>query len=582
MQGQPDQQVTIHSRLPFVIIFLIVLAGYLVINLANFQFFPRSVRQEMERRGSAVTSSTRRIPAERGQIYDRDGEPLAFNSLQYRVGISPSLVADPSNLSRQLALILDIDEFELHRLATSENIWEFVAGPISADRGQAIAALDEISIDLERIPRRFYPQGPLGGHVIGFVVDENLKGAMGVEGAYNDTLAGRVLDLSISNVPIDLPEDLPTDQRGQDILLTLDRDVQFWVESELERAVLESGAFRGSAIVMDPRNGDILAMANDPALDPNTFLEVEDPNLLLNPSINEDFEPGTTVQALTVAAGLETGAITPYWTYNDGGNLEVGGYKIWNRLFETHGTIDAAHILARSVNVGAATIALEMGTDNFYNMMRAFGLGQITGVDLFAEESGELKIPGDSNWSESFLGLNSYGQRMTATPLQMITAFAAIANKGIMRQPRIARQAITEDGPQEAQPITIRRVISAETATLVTDLLVRAVIEGAPAAQLPGYTIAGKAGTARIATALDYEVGRNSSIVTFIGYLPADDPQIVIMVKLDRPDDYYGYEVAAPVFRRLADRLVILLEIPVDEIRRDLARATFNSSSVGS
>lgn len=582
MQGTSSQQTTIHSRLPFVIIFLILMAVYLLINLANFQFFPRSVRQEMERRGSAITSSTRRIPAERGLIYDRDGEPLAFNALQYRVGVSPSLVADAVNLSRQLALILDIDELELHRRATSENLWEFIAGPISADQGQAIAALDEISINLEKIPKRFYPQGPLAGHVIGFVVDEDMKGAMGVEGAYNDTLAGRVLDLSISNVPIDLPEDSPTEQRGKDILLTLDRDVQFWVESELERAVAESGAFRGSAIVMDPRNGDILAMANDPTLDPNTFLEVEDPNLLLNPSINEDFEPGSIVQALTVAAGLETGAITPYWTYNDEGNLGVGGYKIWNRHFQTHGTIDVSQILVRSVNVGAATIALEMGVDDFYSMMRAFGFGQITGVDLFAEESGELKTHGDSNWSESFLGLNSYGQRMKATPLQMITAFAAIANKGIMRQPRIVRQAITEDGLQDAQAITVRRVISEETAGIVTDLLVQAVAAGAPAAQLPGYTIAGKAGTARIATALDYEVGRNSSIVTFIGFLPADDPQVIIMVKLDRPDDYYGYEVAAPVFRRLADRLVILLEIPVDEVRRNLARSTVTISSAGS
>lgn len=582
MQGLSSQQTTIHSRLPFVIIFLIVLAAYLVINLANFQFFPRSVRQEMERRGSAITSSTRRIPAERGLIFDRDGEPFAFNALQYRVGVSPSLVADSLGLSRKLALILDIDEFEIHRRATSDNLWEFIAGPITADQGQAIAALEEISIDLERIPKRFYPQGPLAGHVIGFVVDEQLKGAMGVEGAYNDTLAGRVLDLSVSNVPIDLPEDAPTDQRGQDILLTLDRDVQFWVESELERAVLESGAFRGSAIVMDPRNGDILAMANDPTLDPNAFLEVEDPNLLLNPSINEDYEPGSIVQALTVAAGLETGAITPYWTYNDGGNLDVGGYKVWNRRFQTHGTIDVSQILVRSANVGAATIALEMGTDNFYSMMRAFGLGQITGVDLFAEESGELKVPGDSNWSESYLGLNSYGQRMKATPLQMITAFAAIANNGIMRQPRIVRQAITEDGVQNAQSITIRRVVSEETASIVTNLLVQAVAEGAPEAQLPGYTIAGKAGTARIATALDYEVGRNSSIVTFIGFLPADDPQVVVMVKLDRPDDYYGYEVAAPVFRRLADRLVILLEIPVDEVRHNLARSLRNISSVGS
>ncbi len=587
MQGQSSQLKTIHSRLPVVILLLIAAACGLVVILANLQFFPTSVRQEMERRGSAVTSSRLRIPAERGQIYDSDGEPLAFNVLEYRVGVSPNLVADASRLSRQLALILDMDEKEINELATADPpLWQFLAGPISAEKGQAIAALGEISLNLELIPKRFYPQGSLAGNVIGFVFfDEeggDLKGALGVEGAYNNTLAGKVQDLSISNVPIDLPEELPSEQRGNDLVLTLDRDVQFWVESELHSAVAESGAFRGSVIVMDPRNGDILAMANEPSLDPNNFLEIDDPTLLINPTINEDFEPGTTVQALTVAAGLETGAITPYWTYNDGGNLEVGGYKIWNRYYETHGTIDAAYILSRSVNVGAATIALEIGTEKFYSMMRAFGMGQATVVDLFAEESGDLEMPGDGNWSESYLGLNSYGQRMKATPLQMITAFAAIANDGIMRKPRIARQAITKDGAKDAQPITVRRVISEETASMVTDLLVQSTQVGAREALLPGYAIAGKAGTARIATALDYEVGSNTSIVTFIGYLPAEDPQIVILVKLDRPDEYYGFEVAAPVFRRLAERLVILLEIPSDEARRDLARTTSNSNSVGS
>lgn len=577
MQGTSSQQATIQARLPFVIIFLILLAGYLVINLANFQFFPRSVRQEMERRGSAITSSTRRIPAERGLIYDRDGEPMAFNVLQYRVGVSPSLVADRENLRKELSLILDVDEFELLRRIASDNIWEYIAGPISAEQGQAIAALDEIALDLERIPRRLYPQGSLAGHVIGFVIDENLTGALGVEGAYNDTLAGRVLDLSISNIPLNLPQDLPSDQRGQDIVLTLDRDVQFWVESELKRAVEETGAFRGTVIVMDPRSGDVLAMANEPALDPNRFLEVEDPNLLLNPAINEAFEPGSIVQALTVAGALETGTITPYWSYNDEGNLRTGGLTIRNRDFRRHGTIDVSQILIRSVSVGTATIGLEMGAEKFYSIMRGFGLGQSTGIDLFAEENGELRVPGDSNWAESYVGLNSFGQRMQTTPIQIITAFSAIANDGIMRQPRVVRQAITDEGVQDAQPITIRRVLSKDTADLVTKLLIHTVKEGAPLALLPGYTIAGKPGTARIATALDYEVGQNSSIVTFVGFLPADDPQVVVLVKLDRPDDYYGYEVAAPVFRRLADRLVILLEIPVDDVRRSLE----NSASGG-
>ena len=288
MQETSQQAATIQARLPYVAIFLIVLAAYLVINLANFQFIPRSTRQLLEKIGSSITNTTLRIPAERGLIYDRDGEPLAFNIVQYRLGVSPNLVADPVALRVTLADILDMDEFELFRKIESENIWEFVAAPISAERGQAIAALDEISLSLEEIPRRFYPQGSLAAHVIGIVVDDGLTGTLGVEGAYNDTLAGRVLDLSVSKVPFDLPEDRPAEQRGQDIVLTLDRDVQFWVESELRAAVEEYGAYRGSIIVMDPRNGDVLALANYPSMDPNYFLEVKDPNLLKNPVVQEN------------------------------------------------------------------------------------------------------------------------------------------------------------------------------------------------------------------------------------------------------------------------------------------------------
>ena len=580
MQGVSNQQTTIQARLPFVAIFLLLLAGYLVVNLANFQFFPRSVRQELEKIGSSITNTTLRIPAERGLIYDRDGEPLAFNIVQYRLGVSPDLVAVPETLMKELAQILDIDEFELYRKVTSDKIWEFVAGPISAQQGQAIAGLNNISLGLEEIPKRFYPQGTLGAHVIGFVLDDGLKGALGVEGAFNDTLVGRVLDLSVSNVPFGLPEDRPAEQRGQDIVLTLDRDVQFWVESELEAAVEEFSAFRGTIIVMDPRNGDVLALANYPSIDPNRFLEIEDPNLLINPAINATYEPGSLMQVLTVASALDKGTITPFWTYHDKALLEIGGRDIWNRRFQANGTTDAATILTRSLNVGAATIAIQMGPADFYSSMRAFGLGQATGVGLHAEERGELKIPGDTDWSESYLGFNSFGQYVEVTSMQMITAFSAIANDGIMRQPRIVRQVIGEDGVEEARPATVRRVVSSETAKLVKEMMVRVIREGSPEAFLRGYTVAGKPGTAHISTAVGNEEGPNSTIVSFVGFLPADEPQAVIMVKLDRPDLYYGYEVAAPIFRRVANRLVILLEIPDDDVRGRLAAAESQYATV--
>ena len=573
MQGLTPQQSTIQARLPFVAIFLILMAAYLVINLANFQFFPRSVRQELEKIGSSVTSTTLRLPAERGLIFDRDGEPLAFNIVQYRLGVSPALVADDEQLMKLMAPILDIDEFELFRKINSENVWEFVAGPISAEQGQAIAALDELSLGLEEIPKRFYPQGTLAAHVIGIVLDDGLVGTLGVEGAFNDTLSGRVLDLSISNVPFDLPEDRPAEQRGNDLVLTLDRDVQFWVESELKAAVEEYKAYRGTVIVMDPRDGDVLALANYPTMDPNRFLEIEDPSLLENAAVQDAYEPGSIMQVLTVAGALDSGAITPYWTYNDTGSIEVGGQEIYNRQFQSHGTSDAAAVLIRSLNAGTATIALEMGTERFYSMLRAFGFGQPTGVGLFAEEPGDVKIPGDTNWNESFLGYNSFGQDMKATSMQLITAFSALANDGIMRQPRIVRQVIGEDGVEEARPTTVRRVVSSETAAIIQGWMQRVVREGAPGAFMRGYAVAGKPGTAWISTAVGQEYGEHSTIVTFIGALPAADPQAVILVKLDRPQEYYGYAVAPQVFKRIADRLVILLEIPDDEVRSRLEAA---------
>ena len=575
MQGPSSQQATIQARLPFVAIFLILLAAYLIINLANFQFFPRSVRQELEKIGNSITNTTLRIPAERGRIYDRDGEPLAFNLVQYRLGVSPALVATgyADELSAKLSEILDIGYFEIWRKATSDKVWEFLAGPISAEQGQAIAALDEISLGLEEIPKRFYPQGELAAHVVGIVVDDGLRGALGVEGAFNDTLSGRVLDLSVSNVPFDLPQDRPAEQRGQDIVLTLDRDVQFWVEAELKQAVEEYSAFRGTVIVMDPRNGDVLALANYPSVDPNNFLQIADPNLRLNPAINETYEPGSLMQVLTVAGALEKEIITPFWTYNDTGYLQVGGRDIFNATYQAYGTTDVATVLVSSLDVGAATIALQMGSADFYSMMRAFGLGQATGVGLFAEERGELRIPGDSDWNESYLGLNSHGQSLKATPMQMIAAFAAIANDGIMRQPRIVRQVISDDQAQDARPTTVRRVLSTETAGIVKDMLLRVVRDGAPRAELPGYSVAGKPGTAKISTAVAFEEGRNAKILSFIGFLPADEPQAVVMVKLDRPDGDFGYQVAAPVFQRIADRLVILLEIPDDSVRARLAAA---------
>lgn len=574
--SQPD---IINRRLPFVMMFLVILASFLLVRVSQYQWLPPEVEREFQLRSQQNTNSIKRLPAERGVIYDRDGQPLAVNTIQYEIGVSPNLILDDRRreVAANLGLILGLDEFELYQQIDQPELnWVLIARPVTADLGQQIADLDMLGVVINPLSKRFYPQGSLAAPIIGFVIEaeNNTRGAIGVEGSYNAQLAGRVLEQEVSNVPFQLPTDRDGSQRGMDVVLTLDRDVQFWVEYELNKAIQETNATGGTIIVMNPRNGDILGMASYPGFDPNNIAEVQDPKLLQNPAISGVYEPGSVMKVLTMAAALNTGTITPQWTYNDQGALTVGGITVQNWDRSAYGVVDATTALAKSLNIGMATIALEMGQERFYSAMRDFGIGQRTGVDLPGEESGILKVPGDPDWSESNLATNSFGQGVSVTPLQMITAVAAIANDGLMMQPRVVLQIVDGENVVNAQPSAIRRVITAETAEIVTQMMIRAVTEeggGVPLAQIPGYVIAGKTGTAEIPSPTGYEFG--TSIASFIGFFPADDPQVIILIKLDRPTGYWGSQVAAPVFKRMAERLVLLLGIPTDDIRKALTAA---------
>lgn len=574
MQGTLlPQQEMIRRRLPLVIVGLIVASSFLLFRLAEFQWLSPDIQREFELRGEANYGEIRRLPAQRGLIYDRDGQPLAVNALQYEIGASPNLISDPRNTAAQLAIILNQDEFALYQQLTSRSTWELIARPVSAEIGQQIADLDQFGVIINPLADRIYPQGTLAGQTIGFIIEDgdNLRGAAGVEGFYNNHLAGRTLEEEVSRIPFDLPPDELSGGRGKDVVLTIDRDLQFWVESELLLAVEESGAVGGTIIVMDPRNGDILAMASYPTLDPNTFESVADPDLLKNAAISAVYEPGSIMKVLTVAAALESRVITSDWTYNDQGELSIGGRIVRNWDRRAHGEIDTTQLLVQSLNVGAATVSLAMGPDLFYDKLRDFGIGQPTRIDLPGEEAGLMKVRGDTDWSESDLGTNSFGQGISVTSIQMITAFSAIANGGVMYQPRIVKQIIDGDRVINAQTSPLGRPISPETARIMTEMMVQVVEQGDSPAKLEGYRVAGKTGTAEIPSPIGYESGPNTTITTFIGFLPADAPQAVVLVKLDRPDGYWGSVVAAPVFKRLAERLVILLEIPTDAVRQSLA-----------
>ncbi|MFN8448592.1 MAG: penicillin-binding protein 2, partial [Anaerolineae bacterium] len=392
----------------------------------------------------------------------------------------------------------------------------------------------------------------------------------GVEGHYNEQLAGSVYQSSVSSIPFVVPVIDWQQERGRDVVLTIDRDVQFVAESELLDDINTYGASGGTIIVMNPRTGDILAMASYPSFDPNTYFNVEDESLLNNPAISDQFEPGSIFKVVAMASALEAGTITPDFTYNDQGSITVGGQQIRNWDGRAYGTVDATQILVDSLNVGMATIAVRMGPTSFYTMLDKFGVGRLTSIDLEGEQPGTLYVPGDENWSESNLGTNSFGQGVAVTPIQMITMAAAIANGGLMMQPRVVHEIVDGQTVIPSHPANLGRPISAETAREVTDMMVAVVNEGLDGkASVPGYTIAGKTGTEQISTPIGYEQG--AAIASFIGFFPADDPQVIILVKLDRPTDFWGSLTAAPAFAKLAERLAILLEIPTDDVRHALA-----------
>ncbi len=570
MQPIYPQQEVFRRRLPLVIVGLIAASIVLLLRLLSFQFpLDPTVETYLNNLRDSGYSRTLSLAGARGNVYDRHGEALAVNTLDYRIGASPSLVADARSTATQLSTILGVNELEIYNGLISDENWVLIANNVSAELAQKVRQLELPEIVMEAVPRRSYPQGPVAAQVLGFVGGD-LRGYYGVEGHYNDQLSGQVYQSSVSNIPFIVPIiDWQQDQ-GRDVVLTIDRDVQFIAESELTDAINTYEASSGSIIVMNPRTGDILAMASLPSFDPNVYFNIEDEEQLTNPAISKQYEPGSVFKILTMAAGLEMQAITPDFTYNDQGSLDVGGVTIRNWDRQAHGVVDATQILVESLNIGATTIALKMGPTNFYTMMDKFGLGRTTGIDLEGEQAGQMAVPGDETWSESQFATQAFGQGVAVTPLQMITAASAIANGGLMMQPRVVHQIVDGSDVITSHPANLGRPISAETARAVTEMMVDVVNEGLDGqASVPGYTIAGKTGTAQIATPIGYEDG--ASIATFIGFFPADDPQVIILVKLDRPKDYWGSQTAAPAFAKLAERLAILLEIPTDDVRQTLA-----------
>jgi cell division protein FtsI/penicillin-binding protein 2 len=271
-----------------------------------------------------------------------------------------------------------------------------------------------------------------------------------------------------------------------------------------------------------------------------------------------------------MAVALENGAVTPDTTFYDAGFVEVGGQVISNALQQAYGNVTLTEVLVHSLNVEMAKISTMLGPAKFYEGIRAFGIGHRTGIDLEGEAIGNLRVPGDWDWHESDLATNSFGQGLAVTPLQMITAVAAIANEGLLTKPYVVAEKVYPDGRIErAQPAPIGWAVSPETAHLVTEMMAQTVEQGIELAHVPGYRIAGKTGTAQMPTPFGYD--EQKTIASFVGFAPVEDPEFIVLVRLDEPtSSQWGARTAAPTFARLARRLLVLMEIPPDDIRQEM------------
>ncbi len=508
----------------------------------------------------AVSQQTQTItvPGLRGSLLDRRGGTLASSEDAATLYATPYQVKNPPRAAAELAPILDEEKGEVLEALTAESGFSYLAHKVDLQTAARVERLHLEGIGQLPDSRRTYPQGDMAGQVIGAVGSEN-QGLIGLEQGEESVLGGEDGERRIVNDALGDPIRMETVKEasdGESIQLTLDPVIQQKTEQALARVgetYLPKGA---TAIVVDPRNSQILAMANWPPIDPNDLSEASEEDLM-NRATGFNYEPGSTFKAFTVSSALEEKLVTPTTEFTLAPSIQVADRTIEDA--EERGTenMTVAQILARSSNVGAVTIGLEVGAEKFSRWINRFGFGRPTGVQFPAEEQGI--VPQLDEYSGSTMGNLPIGQGISVTPMQMVAAYTAIANNGILKPPQLIKR-IGEEEVHEPQG---HRVIKADVATEVREMLEGVLAPGGTASEVsvPGYTLAGKTGTAQVAENGTYS--ETKYVASFIGFAPAQHPQLLAAVIVDQPQgEIYGGSVAAPAFGEIAAFALPYLGVP--------------------
>lgn len=505
------------------------------------------------------------LPARRGPITDRHGTRLATSTPAESLFAQVRTTGDPVRVAERLAPIIAVSEREIHAALTSGRPFVWLKRKLSPAQAAAVRALREPGLGFVPESMRFYPSRELAAHVVGF---EGADGGLeGIERAWDAELAGTDGRAIVGRDA--LGRDVVTQQvlerpvPGAGVVLTIDAAIQYIAEREIEAVYQRTGAKAAMAVLMDPRQGDVLAIAIRPTFNPNTFFDDTSREAVRNRAVTDPFEPGSTFKAIMAAAALEERVVRPDdRVYAENGSITIARATIhdWKR----YGWLTFTEVIQNSSNVGSIKVGLALGAERYYRYMTAFGFGAPTGVGLSGESRGQLREP--RRWSALSLPTMSIGQEVSVTALQMVAAFAAIANGGTLMQPRLVRSLVDEEGREirRFEPRAVRRVISPDTSRTLTSILTRTVDSGTGRrAAIPGHEVAGKTGTAQ---KLDRNTGRYSrapGVLSFVGFTPADDPRLVMLVMLDEPrNEKWGSEAAAPVFAAIAGEVLRYLEIP--------------------
>jgi cell division protein FtsI/penicillin-binding protein 2 len=506
------------------------------------------------------------VPAARGTIFDRNGEPLAIGRQTTTVFANPQQVERPRDVALAIGRTLGLQPAEVHaQLVDRSRGFVYLARkaePLSAERLEDIG-LAGLGFFPEEL--RTYPQGPVAAQVLGFAGTDN-KGLEGLERSLEKVLAGRPGSRTIVKDPtgraLDVVSTRP-ESPGKNVRLTLDHQIQANAEDVLKETVRRFGARSASAIVMDPYTGSVLAMAVAPGYNANRFPTTR-ADYRRNRAVTDTYEPGSTFKLVTIAAALEEGIVSPGTSFRLTSTIKVADRVIHEAHTGPTQDLTVRGIVERSSNVGTITIAQRIGEGRLADWIDRFGFGKATGIDFPGESAGFALPPGE--WSGSTIGTVPIGHGIAVTPIQMARAYSAIANGGVLVAPHV----VDSVGGQAVERKRGKRVVSRAVSNQMLSMLRGVVIEGTGTqAAIPGYTVAGKTGTA---AKIDSETGRYSSsryVASFVGLVPATKPRVVIMVMVDEPTgSIYGGDVAAPAFREIARFNLQHLEVPPDAPRK--------------